>query len=55
MRSAAHPENNTRDLFIAYFLVFISYVIVGSFGYIGFMGTDFAGYYQKIVNDPNAG
>lgn len=45
MRSAKNPENNVRDLFISYVMVFISYAVVGSFGYIGFIGTNFAQYF----------
>ena len=48
MRSAKYPENNIRNLFISYTLVFLSYVIVGVFGYIGFLGTFFKGYYLRI-------
>jgi hypothetical protein len=49
MRSAKNPENNIRDLFISYTLVFMSYVIVGGFGYIGFIGTFFDGYYTGLT------
>lgn len=49
MRSAKNPENNIRDLFISYTLVFMSYVIVGGFGYIGFTGTFFDGYYANLT------
>jgi hypothetical protein len=48
MRSAKNPENNIRDLFISYTLVFMSYIIVGGFGYIGFIGTFFDGYYTEL-------
>jgi hypothetical protein len=40
-RTAAKPENNSRDLFIGYTLVFLTYVIVGCMGAIGFLGIDF--------------
>ena len=45
VRSSKNPEKNTRDVFIGYFMVFISYAICGSLGYIGFMGTDFKAYF----------
>lgn len=48
MRSAAHPEKNFRNLFCSYTLVFISYITVGSFGYIGFTGTFFDSYFVSI-------
>jgi hypothetical protein len=40
-----NPQNNTRDLFWGYFLVFISYATVGVMGYIGFIGFDFRNYF----------
>ena len=42
LRASKNPENTNRDLFLGYFLVFISYAIVGLFGYIGFIGSEFA-------------
>ena len=42
VRSSKNPEKNTRDVYIGYLMVFISYAICGSLGYIGFMGTDFS-------------
>ena len=45
MRSSKNPEKNTRDVFIGYFMVFVSYAICGSLGYIGFMGSDFSKYF----------
>lgn len=41
LRNAKDPSNNKRDMFIGYFLVFISYVLVGIAGYIGFSGKIF--------------
>ena len=35
-RNSKNPENNIRDVFIGYFLVFLSYTICGVLGYIGF-------------------
>jgi hypothetical protein len=45
-RNSANPKNNARDVFIGYFLVFISYSLCGVMGYFGFSGT----YFTK---DPN--
>lgn len=45
VRSAAKPENTQRDMFLGYFFVFISYVIIGTLGSIGFVGTDFTAYF----------
>ena len=39
IRSSKNPEKVGRDMFIGYLLVFLSYAIVGTIGYIGFMGT----------------
>lgn len=41
LRNAKNPENNKRDMFIGYFLVFLSYTLVGIAGYIGFSGKQF--------------
>lgn len=41
VRNSAKPENNARDVFIGYFLVFISYILCGLFGYYGFTGHYF--------------
>ena len=46
IRHSANPKNNARDVFIGYFLVFISYSLCGFMGYFGFSGT----YFTK---DPN--
>ena len=48
MRNAKKPEHSTRNLFIGYTFVFISYVIIGGLGYIGFIGTLFAAYFHNI-------
>jgi hypothetical protein len=45
LRSSANPEKNTRDLFLGYVLVFISYSVVGFFGYIGFLGVNYKQFY----------
>jgi len=52
IRSSRNPEKNIRDIFIGYFLVFISYVICGIMGYVGFMGYEFKNYFISVQNDP---
>ena len=46
LRASKNPEKNNRDLFYGYVLVFISYSVVGLFGYIGFMGTNYSSYFN---------
>lgn len=41
VKNNAKQENNMRDVFVGYFMVFISYVIVGFLGYIGFSSDIF--------------
>jgi hypothetical protein len=41
VRNSANPKNNVRDVFIGYFLVFMSYTLCGVMGYFGFSGTYF--------------
>ena len=41
IRNSKKPENNVRDVFIGYFLVFLSYTLCGIMGYFGFSGTYF--------------
>lgn len=50
IRTAKFPEKANRDIFIGYCLVFVSYITVGTLGYIGFIGTDFRDYY--VSPDP---
>jgi hypothetical protein len=45
LRASANPKNNIRDLFLGYVLVFISYSVVGIFGYIGFTGYNYSSFY----------
>lgn len=40
-KDSRYPENNIRDLFIGYLMVFLSYCLVGSLGYLGFSGYVF--------------
>ena len=55
MRSAKYPEKNTKNLFISYFAVFISYAIVGCFGYCGFLGTFFRAYFVRELYETKTG
>jgi len=51
LRSSSNPKKSGRDLFIGYFLVYVSYSIVGLFGYIGFMGTNYSDYFLSVAGD----
>lgn len=41
IKGNANPENNSRDVFIGYFLVFLTYAFAGVLGYYGFTGETF--------------
>ena len=43
VKSSANPEKVKRDVFLGYFMVFMSFVLVGSMGYFGFSGAKFEG------------
>ena len=47
-----NQENNTRDIFWGYFLVFLTYCIIGVCGFLGFSGEYFQGapIMQNILN-----
>jgi len=47
IKNNAKQENNLRDVFAGYMLVFLSFVVVGVMGYIGFKGTYFREYFMK--------
>ena len=47
MKNNRNQENNQRDLFIAYILVTLTYIIIGIMGYIGFSGSDFSSKFEK--------
>jgi len=42
IRNSKNPENNERDVFIGYFLVFLTYCFAGVLGYYGFVGETFS-------------
>jgi amino acid transporter len=41
IRNAKNPEKNARDVFLGYFMVFLSYAVCGVMGYFGFSGHYF--------------
>jgi hypothetical protein len=52
VRSAKNPEKIPRDVFLGYLAVFVSYAVVGSLGYIGFLGVKFSWYFEAAAK-PN--
>ena len=50
MRNNLHQQHNERDLIHGYVMVFLSYAIIGVFGYFGFTGIYFEEY-QKVAYD----
>jgi hypothetical protein len=55
IRSSKNPDKSIRDLFIGYFLVFVSYAVCGVMGYIGFMGVEFSQYFIDIQTHDDHG
>jgi len=55
VRSSKNPDKVGRDMFWGYFLVFISYAVCGSLGYIGFLGTKFTSYFVNHEGSSTAG
>ena len=47
IRNSRNPENNVRDVFVGYLLVFITYVCSGTLGYYGFTGSMFEDKLEK--------
>ena len=47
IRNSRNPENNIRDVFVGYLLVFITYVCSGTLGYYGFTGSMFEDKLEK--------
>ncbi len=41
IKNAKKPEDNAKNVFIGYFLTFMSYTVCGIMGYFGFTGTYF--------------
>lgn len=48
VRAAKNPEKSHRDVFIGYLLVFLTYAVLGTLGYIGFTGYKFESYKGEI-------
>ena len=55
LRNAKNPEDNSKNLFIGYTIVFISYVTIGSLGYYGMMGTLFNNYFIREMLTEHSG
>ena len=55
MRCAKYPEKNIRNLGIAYTLVFLAYSFMGTFGYVGFIGTLFGDYFENNETGQQSG
>ena len=55
LRNAKKPQNNSRNLFIGYSIVFLSYVLIGSLGYYGMIGSVFTKYFVKEKAGKHAG
>jgi sodium-coupled neutral amino acid transporter 9 len=47
VKNNENQKNNSRDLLIAYMIVFTFFCLVGVFGYFGFEGTYFDHYYRE--------
>ena len=54
LRNAKKPEHNTRNLFLGYSFVFLSYVLIGAMGYVGFIGTMFKAYYLQELKSAHS-
>ena len=50
VRGSRNPENNVRDVFLGYFATFITYVVCGSAGYYGFLGSKFENHLYPTVD-----
>lgn len=46
LQNAAEPEKNKRNLLIGYIFTFLTYLIVGIFGYFAFSGSNFKAIYK---------
>ena len=55
IRASKNPEKNNRDVFIGYLLVFISYAVCGTLGYIGFLGIKFSTYFINVQEHAGPG
>ncbi len=48
MKNNENQNNNKRDLFIGYILVFLTYISVGIIGYIGFSGSLYEAEFKDV-------
>jgi sodium-coupled neutral amino acid transporter 9 len=48
MKNNERQENNKRDLFLGYCLVFFTYVFLGILGYIGFSGENYEAEFKDV-------
>lgn len=48
VNNAEHPEHNTRNIFIGFLLVFITYSVIGLAGVYGFTGSAFASFTPSV-------
>ena len=55
LRNAKKPEHNSRNLFISYTIVFLSYMIIGGLGYYGFMGKMFSKFFITEIGTERSG
>jgi hypothetical protein len=51
MKNNENAKNNKRDLFYGYFLVYLTYLLVGILGYIGFSDKGFDPVFKKVYID----
>jgi len=41
LKNSKEPEKDIKNVFIGYLFVFLSFIIVGTLGYVGFTGKKF--------------
>ena len=55
-RNSKNPKNNFRDVFAGFFLVFLSYIVCGCLGYVGFSaGPPLFEEDKEIASQPQQG
>ena len=47
-RANKHQDKNVRDVGLGYFYVYLTYITIGVFGYIGFSGRYFREYLERF-------
>lgn len=48
VHNAERPEHNTRNIFVGYLLVFVTYSVIGLAGVYGFTGSAFASFTPSV-------